>query len=468
MLRTIIQLAACCRSWDLRVSTSEVIDCAEQLTLVNHSCEPDVKTVINANFVKSRRDQKKFDQIYNLFFHGIPVNQSFTSKAAIAPGLKDPNIEDPNLDNMINDLKKEGMNRPEEQALIEFLQGKPASFLKTILDLHTREEKKPGPYKSNLDQLTNKLAMMLTISQIKRKALAYIKSKDLGTQDRDNFERHVNTSLGEAGKLLSTEAGFYNDAVKENKQSIAENDSLLQTPFASLTAQDIQQMKQLIDQLVRKLQNQVSRRLASKNKGALDVKKTLRQAGKYQGIPIRLSFKNKPKKKTNIVTLCDVSGSVWSTAKFMLHFLYSLQDCFAKVRSFVFVSQLAEVTHFFDTHNVNQAVKMAMEKANINYNDQTDYGNAFQTVKQSYPDLLNHKTTLIILGDGRSNYLNPQANILAQFREKTRRILWLNPEPANTWYTGDSEIRNYRKHCHEICTCMNMAHLNTVIKKLAV
>jgi hypothetical protein len=152
----------------------------------------------------------------------------------------------------------------------------------------------------------------------------------------------------------------------------------------------------------------------------------------------------------------------------MLHLLYALQECFSDVKSFVFVSDLAEVTHFFKDEKLNQAIDMAMQQAGIGYHDRTDYGLAFQAFHASFLDMLNRKTTLIILGDGRSNYQNPRADLLALFREKVKRIIWLNPEAAATWYTGDSEIRHYKNHCHGIHTCMNLTHLEEIVRDLVL
>lgn len=450
--------ADCCRAWDLKVSTSEVIDCARHLALTDLGNEAEVKQVIWANFAKSRRDQKKLKQVFQLFFHDIPINTR----------LDTDNTQTKKTAEKIFEPLQENADTPFEQSLIEFISSKPASFLKQVRTLHIKEEKKKQPYKSNLDQLTGKLEMMLMISRTRQRAMTLIDTENTSEADRQSLGRHISDSLKAAQNLLSNEAGYYNDSLKQVKKIESNRDSLVQTPFSSLTPKQIQLMQASIDQLVRKLKDQVARRHCVKNKGVLDIKKTLRAAGKYQGVPVRLKFKDKALKKSNIVTLCDVSGSVWSTAKFMLHLLYSLQDCFTKVRSFVFVSQLAEVTSFFDTDKVNQAVEAAMTKADINYHDQTDYGVALQAFKQECLAQVNRKTTLIILGDGRSNYQNPQANILGEFREKTKRIIWLNPEPAATWYTGDSEIRNYQAHCHSLYTCMNLEQLKTIIRDLVL
>jgi hypothetical protein len=238
--------------------------------------------------------------------------------------------------------------------------------------------------------------------------------------------------------------------------------------FASLTRKEVEGMRDAIDQLVRKLKDTISRRYISKSRGNLDVKRTLRRAAAYQGIPMELFFRTRPPRKAKIVTLCDVSGSVWSAARFMLNMLYALQDCFTQVRSFVFVAGLDEVTRIFKDFEINQAIDNVLKEANIEYNAATDYGLTFRQFKKEYMDILNKKTTLIIIGDGRSNYSNPEEHILDEMREKCRRVIWLNPESRHFWFTGDSEMRVYQACCNEVRLCQNLNQLLKFIQSLVL
>jgi uncharacterized protein with von Willebrand factor type A (vWA) domain len=219
---------------------------------------------------------------------------------------------------------------------------------------------------------------------------------------------------------------------------------------------------------VRKFKDTVSRRYAKSNRGLLDVKKTLRSSAKYQGIPMEIFFRGRPPRKGKIITLCDLSGSVWSAARFMLNMLYSLQECFTQVRSFVFVAGLDEVTQIFENFEINHAIDKVLSEAEIDYNAATDYGQTFRDFKKDYMDILNKKTTLIIIGDGRTNYANPEEEILDQMRDRCRRIIWLNPETEIFWNSGDSVMRLYQKYCHEVRPCQNLNQLIDFIKDLVM
>ncbi|MCK5204792.1 MAG: VWA domain-containing protein, partial [Desulfobacterales bacterium] len=226
--------------------------------------------------------------------------------------------------------------------------------------------------------------------------------------------------------------------------------------------------REVIEQLVRRLKDTISRRYARQKRGVLDIKKTLRRAAGYQGIPLELFYRNRPLRKAKIVTLCDVSGSVWSAVRFMLNMLYSLQECFTQVRSFVFVAGLDEVTKVFEDHEINLAIEKVLKEADIEYNAATDYGLTFRQFKNRYMDILNKKTTLIIIGDGRTNYANPEERILNEMRERSRRVIWLNPETQYFWYTGDSEMRTYMGYCDEVRPCQNLNQLLEFIESLVL
>jgi uncharacterized protein with von Willebrand factor type A (vWA) domain len=238
--------------------------------------------------------------------------------------------------------------------------------------------------------------------------------------------------------------------------------------FASLTPKEVEEMREVIEQLVRRLKDAVGRRYAALSRGVLDVKRTLRRAARYQGVPMEIVRRRRPPRKAKIVALCDVSGSVWSAARFMLNILYSLQECFTQVRSFIFVAGLQEVTRIFQTYEINQAIEKVLTEAEIDYNAATDYGLTFRQFKRHYLDVLNKKTTLIIIGDGRSNYTNPEEGILEQMRERSRRVIWLNPETQQFWYTGDSEMRSFQAHCDEVRPCQNLNQLVEFIRSLVL
>jgi uncharacterized protein with von Willebrand factor type A (vWA) domain len=318
--------------------------------------------------------------------------------------------------------------------------------------------------------MIQRLELMLQINAAEDTLMQFIADQQdrMHWETRRDLKELFDTRLASARRLLRQQNRPFEDDSKKTPSYQQHLDRLGEIHFASLTKKEVAAIREAIDQLVRKLKDTVSRRYATKNRGALDVKKTLRRAAAYQGIPLELFFRNRPLRKAKIVTLCDVSGSVWSAARFMLNMLYSLQDCFTQVRSFVFVAGLDDVTDIFKDCDINKAIDKVLKEANIEYNAATDYGLTFRQFKKDYMDILNKKTTLIIIGDGRSNYSNPEEQILDDMRERCRRVIWLNPETQYFWYTGDSEMRAYQDCCNEVRPCQNLNQLLAFIQSLVL
>ena len=323
---------------------------------------------------------------------------------------------------------------------------------------------------SNLGPMIQRLELMLQINAVEDTLMQLITAQRdrVHWEIRRDLEALFDARLASARRLLMRQSQPFEEDGKKTPSYQQHLERLGEIHFASLTQKEVAGMREAIDELVRKLKDTISRRSTAKNRGVLDVKKTLRRVAGFQGIPVELFFRNRPPRKAKIVTLCDVSGSVWSAARFMLNMLYSLQGCFTQVRSFVFVAGLDEVTGIFKDLEINQAIDKVLKEANIEYNAATDYGLTFRQFKKDYMDILNKKTSLIIIGDGRSNYSNPEEHILDEMRERCRRVIWLNPETQYFWFTGDSEMRTYQACCNEVRPCQNLNQLLEFIQSLVL
>ncbi len=460
MVNLILKFVSISRTAGLRVSTSEVLDCLNQLKLVDILDEPQFAAVLRANFAKSRREQFHFDRLYDLFFHELRQE----SNIAHADPLADQ------IQSTLQALTPEQNGNDASQAVLDFLGGDPQPFFEQMQQGLLDGDGKGGGMGSNLGPLVQRLELMLQLNAVEDALTQFlIDQRDrMHWETRRDLKELFDARLDSARRLLTRQSRTLDDDSSITTSYQQHLDRLGEIHFASLTIKEVEGMREVIDQLVRKLKDTAGRRYAVKNRGALDVKKTLRRAAGYQGIPLELFFRNHPPRKSKIVTLCDVSGSVWSAARFMLNMLYSLQECFTQVRSFVFVAGLEEVTKIFEDCEINQAIEKVLREANIEYNAATDYGLTLRQFKKHYMDILNKKTTLIIIGDGRTNYGNPEEQILDKMRERSRRVIWLNPETQYFWYTGDSEMRTYQACCDEVRPCQNLNQLLDFIKTLVL
>ena len=459
MVKLIQQFVSCCRAAGLRISTSEVLDSLNQLQLINPTDELQFRSLLRANFAKSMKDVQHFDRLYHLFFHEMRMDTADMKQAAsYADKIK----------KVAKFLKQMPHDNPVYDAVVDFLQGNPLALLREMRRIQTEEEVTMPRF--NLGPLGNRLNVMLQINKAANAARDlvaenYAKTDSAARRDltayfaeRVNAARSILMYEPRPGDISTKKINSYEQRIK----------GLGEKSFSSFTREELEEMREAIDKLVRKLKNIVSRRFSVRNRGNLDVKKTLRASAKYDGVPVDIKYRRKAKRKSRIVTLCDVSGSVWAAARFMLNLLYSLQDCFEKVNSFVFIDHLSEVTSIFEEHDINEAIRLILEASDVHYDAPTDYGETLRNFKKNYMDILTKKTTLIIVGDGRSNYMNPEDAILGQMRERCRRVIWLNPEQENLWGTGDSEIRSYMHHCHEMRQCRNVNQLFTFIEDLVL
>jgi uncharacterized protein with von Willebrand factor type A (vWA) domain len=458
MVKAILRFVACCRTAGYRVSTSEVLDCISQLELIDMLKEEEFRAVLRANFAKSRREQAHFDQLYHLFFHELRQDINLDET--------DPLSE--KMDQVLDSLQERPNGDQAHRAILEFLSGNPLPFLEIMRMIQTEEINMSQGSKFNLGPLASRLRVMVQLNDVRSEISRFLDENILhyAQQTRQDLARRFNEQLENAYALLLREPRPHNDALRQVKTHEQYLRQLGDRPFTSLTPKELEQVREIIDKLVRKLKDIISRRYATNKRGILDVKKTLRKADRYQGVPMEIKFKKRPPRKGKIVTLCDISSSVWAAARFMLNILYSLQECFTKVNSFVFVSGLAEVTDIFENEEINHAIEMVLKEVDIDYYAPTDYGETFRHFKRDYMDILNNKTTLIIIGDARSNYFHPEDRILSEMRERCRRLIWLNPEPVQSWNTGDSEMYSYKPYCHELRACRNLNQLIDFVEDL--
>jgi uncharacterized protein len=460
MVDLVLKFVSCARTAGLRVSTSEVLDCLNQLKLVDILEESQFAAVLRANFAKSRREQHRFERLYQMFFHELRQDTSVA--------YSEPYFEQ--SQNIFQALAPIGQENGAFEAVLDLLAGDPFPYFERLQQIGQNADDQNRGKGSNLGSAVRRLEIMLGINAVEEALERFFAEHrdQLKWEMRQDLMDSFKDRLESARRLLSQDRQPYVVRDNQNLSYRRRLDHLGEIHFASLTKKEVETMREVIEQLVRKLKDTISRRYARRNRGVLDIKKTLRRAASYQGLPLELFYRNHPLRKTKIVALCDVSGSVWSAVRFMLNMLYSLQECFTQVRSFVFVAGLDEVTDVFKDYETNQAIEKILKEADIEYNAATDYGLTFRQFKTRYLDILNKKTTLIIIGDGRTNYANPEERILDEMRERSRRLIWLNPETQYFWYTGDSEMRTYMQYCDEVRPCQNLNQLLHFVESLVL
>ena len=222
-------------------------------------------------------------------------------------------------------------------------------------------------------------------------------------------------------------------------------------------------IQEIVFRMAKKLAALHTRRKKVFKRGQINIPRTLRHNMAYDGAIFDLHWKSVKVDRPKVFAICDVSGSVANYARFMLMFLYSLEEVMPKVRSFAFSSDLAEVTELFERNDIETAIAKTLRDYS---GGSTDYGQAFHDFRKNCLDDVDHRTTIIILGDARNNYGDPRTEVLKEMYDRCKRIIWLNPEPRNSWGAGDSEMRKYIAYSHQVNECNSLMHLERIVGNL--
>jgi uncharacterized protein with von Willebrand factor type A (vWA) domain len=238
---------------------------------------------------------------------------------------------------------------------------------------------------------------------------------------------------------------------------------LRRSKLGNLDRRDQEEMRRLVARIAKRLAALHSRKPKRRNRGMLDLRRTMRRNYANDGIMFDLEWKRKKIAKPKVMAICDVSGSVAAVARFLLQFLYALHDILNDVRSFAFSGKLIETSEFFKHHDVETAVDHVM--SSVGYMS-TDYGKSLEDFREGWLEDVDKRTTIVILGDGRSNNTEPRSDILKELSERSKRLLWLNPEPPPLWGTGDSEIYRYKPYCNLMREVNTLSHLERIVNDL--
>ena len=241
------------------------------------------------------------------------------------------------------------------------------------------------------------------------------------------------------------------------------NEILRNAPLARIEPRQVEQMRSLIRQIARRLRERYSKPRKRQRRGHLDVRRTLRRNAAWGSIPFLTAWKRKHRDRPKIVAICDVSGSVARVSDFFLLLIHSLHEVVDDVRSFAFSGHLIEVSDILESNSPEQAMAEIMSKVGFG---SSDYGNSFADFEKGWMSAITPQTTVIVLGDARSNNLDPRADILRRIGERSKRLVWLNPEGRMTWGFGDSEMPRYTTFCTVVRQCATARQLERAVSDI--
>ncbi len=455
MLQTIQEFIDMLRKSGIRVSVSESIDCLKGLNHIEFLNKDEFSSLLKSTLIKRKQDHPEFDRLFRLYFEKHQYSIQDDSPDQISrEALKA--LE--NANGMFSELFRTFMQEGAQGVIPYFFQQRGSgsvpgmgSGMASFSTMRSKHRIKEDDWPAQVSSL-----------------VSLLRQKGVPSLELDDFQERIENRMEHLMTLINDYIEHEKTVFKKWKEKTAGED-LLKKDFWTLTENDHEAISEAIQKLVSRIKDEYALRQRRQKSGKIDIKKTLRSSLQYGGLPLEISWKRKKKSKGKIVVLCDVSNSVRNATQFMLTLLYSLQDQFSKVRSFLFVSELGEVTKFFEEYEIKAAVDEALNNADISYYSSTSYSSVLKQFYDEYFDIVNSRTTVIIIGDARNNYaIDPNDLILEKMKQKARRIIWLNPERQVLWGSGDSVIYTYKKFCNEVRECWNVGQLMEFIDDLVL
>ena len=467
MQEKLVEFANLLRQNGVRVSLAETLD-AISASDVTGLAERDLfRAALRATMIKRATEIPVFEELFDVYFSGLGEIIKGASKGVQdALAMSDMDFQQ-FLDEMEEMLKKHGDELSELAK--QLLQNRDGQLEKMMREA-ARAVRMQGIQRTiEENYFARALARALGLDKLEqeiKELREQLQKLDLGPGLRARMEEYLDRRL----KMLDDIIRKYVRQEREKRDLKSREEQrmnqLADKSFYYLSDEELEKMREAVTRLAQRLKNIISVRRKRMKKGRFDIKRTLRHNLAYGGVPFKLRFEKRKRVKPQVLILCDVSDSVRNASRFMLQFVYSLQDLYSRVRSFVFVADIGEVTEHFRTNDIKEALDVALRGDIINVYAHSDFGRSFRSFVGDHMGAVNKRTTVIVLGDARNNYNLPHDWCLREIRQRAKRVIWLNPESRNTWGFGDSEMERYAIHCDLVEECRNLNQLYRVIDQL--
>ena len=429
------------RGHDVPVSLRESIEAAELVAQIGYADRDLLKHALAVTLAKSAEEKAAFEDCFELFF----------SRAAPAapPPVDDDGAPD------------EAETAGGEETLLDLVRRGDAQALAAAMEQAAGAVGAANiQFSTQRGFLARRLLDRMGLRQLEQQIAAQRAGGDsTGQASADALEAARRFLLDEARQLVDRQFRLY---AANNAEKIRE-EFLEIARLGAVDRRDFHRMHRIVRRMAKRLAQRHSHRRRRYRRGQLDVRRTLRKSLPHDGVPFDLVWKTRRLDRPKVVVICDVSRSVAAVARFLLLFLYSLHDVIDDIHAYAFSDRLVDIGDILDDEGVETAIEQVLTRIGFR---PTDYGQALQDFEEQFVGNVDRRTTVLIMGDGRSNDTDPKSEILQRVANRAKRLIWLNPEPEQFWGLGDSEMPRYRPHCHLARTCNTVKHLERVVDDL--
>ena len=417
------------RSSDVRVSTGEAIDAARAVALMGYKDKQQLKDTLRCVLPKTLDEIATYDALFDLYFASNRTAASAESNTDTEGGNDPADTTDP-------------------VALIE--SDDEAAIATAIEQAATDANLNDIRFSTQVSYYAQQMVRAMGGDSLQARLLEALQGRgpeaDAEAQKLIDVRRELTLRARERA-----ERAF--DVFGAGATEQFRNDYAAQKNLSAMDRSDLERMKILIAKIAKRLAVKHSRRRRKTNRGQLNIRRTMRENAGFDGTPFNVIWRQKRKDRPKIIVICDVSGSVARYVRFLLLLLWSMKDTVPDMHAFAFSNRLHCVDDLLKKDNFDAAMESILRTAGMG---STSYGQALSDFKVNHESTIDRRTTIIVLGDGRSNYDDPRTDLFSQFATRAKRVIWLNPEGPALWGTGDSEIPKFQPYCAQ------MSHVATL------
>ena len=472
MQKKVIAFTNLLRKSGIRVSVAEAIDAFNALDELSLDDREIFCDALRTAMVKRGDDIPAYDELFELFWSGYYDNlrQAFDQMEGDLGGM---GID---LDQLLKQLAEMMKGMDGEFDLSELAKALLTQDLSQLENMIRQAAEEAG---------TGRIENMLQVGFFSRRTAEQLGLEGASQELENLVERMRAMGMGDAQiqqmrelmrKLMETVRRAVRNFTERELQQQNHNymekfrrEMLTEKSFYHLTEDEIMRMREVVTRLAQRIKNILSIRKKRLKRGKLDLHQTLRRNMARGGIPFEVVYKTRRKDRPKLVILCDVSSSVANVSRFMLQFMYSLQEAFTKIRCYVFVAELGEVTSVFQDKDISGAIEKALDGGDvINVYTRSNFGYAFHEFWKNHLATVDKKTTVMILGDARNNYNDAKAWCIRDIQNKAKNVVWLNPESPSAWGFGDSVMDRYMPYCDIVEECRNLRQLSRVVDQIVL
>jgi len=433
------------REEGVAVGTSEILDAFAALEEVPWTSQEDFREALASTIAKSQEDRRLFELLFERWFFRAAEAE------AVERGLEEREQRGGGSERLDVDQLRDQIR----DAIVAGNDGEMRDLARLAIAAFGRQGEGSGVVGVDVQRIRRTLGLSAGTQPPAEDGAAELPPIDRDQLNR--FERHLRREL-ERDLIERT-------STLPPSRPLAELDRALPTS----PTQDLAAVHRAVSQMKRRLATLGHEQRGRRKGRTVDVRRTMRASLETGGVPMHLRYRPKRPRRPEIYVLCDVSTSVTSASVFFLSVLHALHDSFRKLRSFVFIERISEVTEIFEHERDFRTIaqKISSEGGVADVSGYTDYGRVWLEFLGEISDDLDPRSTVIVLGDARTNGREPHAEVFAQVAERAGRLFWLNPEPRLYWNYGDSVMAAYERHCDGAFECWTTRHLENFVNVVA-